>query len=270
MRYTLTSLFMLLCTVLHAQEHSALLLVHYGTTFADTRAKTIDAINQKAKQAFPHLAVCEAYASPIVTKRLAQRGEQKALPLDALLRLRADGHRRIVVQPTFVIDGKEMAQLRNDIEQVRPFFDDITLGTPLLHSVDDARRLCTILADRHPANASQREHVVFVGHGTQGPATALYSQLDYMLHAEGHTLCHVATIEGYPTLQTLIASLKAQQAHSVTLVPLLFVAGNHANADIAGEWRQTLEHEGFAVNVCLEGLGEVPAIQELYIEKARR
>lgn len=242
-------------------------MVHFGTTFDDTRSKTIDAINERARQACPQFTVREAYTSPRVTKRLVAKGISKDHTIDALLRLRAEGFKTVIVQPTFVIDGKEMDMLRRDVEQVRPFFDSITVGTPLLYNTADCQRVCDILAARHPANQKKYEHVVFVGHGTEGPATALYSQLDYMLHASGHPNFHVATIEGYPTLQTVTRELKAQKGKHVTLVPLLFVAGDHASNDISVEWKEALEQEGFKVSLSIEGLGEVPEIQALYIGK---
>lgn len=253
-----------------AQEHDALLMVHFGTTHDATRAKTIDAINDKVSRALPQYSFAEAYTSHTVLKRLAARGVRKQSPLEAMLRLRGEGCRRLVVQPTFIIDGKEMNQLRRDVEQLRPFFDDIRVGTPLLYSVDDARQVCQVMVGRHPANARKGEHVVFVGHGTEGPATALYSQLDYMLKAMGHANYHVGTIEGYPTFDTVLALLKGQQARRVTLVPLLFVAGDHATNDIAVEWKEQLQQQGFAVSLAIEGLGEVPEIQDLYVNKVRQ
>ena len=274
MRTILLSLSVLLCMAVHAQEPSALLMVHFGTTYDDTRAKTIDAINERARQACPGYELAEAYTSAVVMKRLARRGVVKPSVTDALLQLRAKGFLSVVVQPTYIIDGIEMQRLRSDVDRLRPFFNDIRLSTPLLYTTDDARRVCNVLVARHPANQKKREHVVFVGHGTEGPATALYSQLDYMLHADPfgngrEGAYHVATIEGYPTLQTLTDELHAQRAKSVKLVPLLFVAGDHATNDIAVEWREALEREGFAVSLAIEGLGEVPEIQNLYIEKIK-
>ena len=269
MRNILTTLFMFLCLAVGAQEHDALLMVHFGTTYDETRAKTIDAINKKVREALPQYDFAEAYTSRIVMKRLAERGIKKQTPLEAMFRLRGEGYRRLTIQPTFVIDGKEMDLLRQEVQQVRPFFDEIRIGTPLLYSVEDAEHVCQILVNRHAADAKKREHVVFVGHGTEGPATALYSQLDYMLRANGHGNYHVATIEGYPTYDTLLAQLKAQKARKVTLVPLLFVAGDHASNDISVEWKERLEKEGLTVNLAIEGLGEVPEIQEVFIEKLR-
>ena len=242
-------------------------MVHFGTTYDETRSKTIDAINERARRTFTGCEFAEAYTSRVVASRLAKRGIEKPTVTDALLGLRAKGCRRVTVQPTYVIDGTEMQRLRSEVEQLRPFFDTIQVGTPLLYSVDDAQRMCQVLTTRHPADPKRREHVVFVGHGTEGPATALYSQLDYMLNTAPLEAYHVATIEGYPTLQTVTARLKQQRAKTVTLVPLLFVAGDHATNDISVGWREALEREGFTVRLCIEGLGEVPEIQQLYVDK---
>ncbi|MBR2151322.1 MAG: sirohydrochlorin cobaltochelatase [Prevotella sp.] len=268
------SLLVFLCaTSCRAQEtfsKQGLLMVHFGTTYDDTRQKTIDAINEKAHEAFPQLTLREAYTSHIVMKRLAKRGISKDTPVDALLKMHGEGVRTVAVQPSYVIDGIEMERLRQDVEKVRPFFDSIWVSTPLLYSVEDAEKVCQVLVNRHPADSRKHEHVLFIGHGTEGPATALYSQLDYMLRANGHANYHVSTIEGYPTQETTVAQIKAMKGRKVTLVPLLFVAGDHANNDIAVEWKEALEKQGFTVEVSLEGLGEVPEIQDLYIKKIKQ
>lgn len=248
---------------------TAILMVHFGTTYDETRAKTIEAINAKAQELFPGLAFAEAYTSRIVMSRLEKRGIHKDTPTDALLRLRAQGHRRVFIQPSYVIDGIEMDRLRKETDNLRPFFDSLTIGTPLLYSVEDAEQVCGILAARHPADIKKHEHVLFVGHGTESPATALYSQLEYMMHAQGHPNYHVATIEGYPTFDTAVREMKQMKARKVILVPLLFVAGDHASNDISVEWKQQLEELGFSVELHIEGLGEVPEIQDLYIQKMK-
>ena len=254
-----------------AQDKQALLLVHFGTTYDETRGKTIEAINEKARAEFPELTVREAYTSRIVIRKLKARGMEKLTPLEALIRLRADGFTRVIVQSTTLLDGAEMESLRRDVASVEGFFEEVRVGTPLLYSVDDCARVCEILTGRHAdaADAKQKAHVVFVGHGTYTPATATYSQIDYLFTAQGQPLFHVATIEGYPTFDTVLARLKAAKARRVTLVPLLFVAGDHASNDIAVDWREALEKEGLQVDCRLEGLGEIPEIQDIYIEHIR-
>ena len=254
-------------------DKAALLMVHFGTTHDDTRTLTIDAINTKAQAAFPELKFQEAYTSRIIIRRLKERGITKLSPLDAMLKLRSEGYTHLIVQSTNIIDGVEMESLRRDVESVLPFFKDIRVGTPLLYSVEDAEKVVSILGSRYNAPAQSKkvakEHFVLVGHGTYTPSTAIYSQMEYMLKANGLPNFHVGTIEGYPTFETMLAQLKATKAKQVTLVPFMFVAGEHAKNDIAGEWKEALEKEGYTVNTHLEGLGQVPEIQEIFISHIR-
>ena len=253
-------------------DKAALLMVHFGTTYDETRGKTIEAINAKAQAAFPGLAFREAYTSRIVIRKLKGRGMEKQTPLEALLALRAEGFTRVIVQSTTLLEGAEMESLRRDVASVQSFFQDIRVGTPLLYDVADCQKVVDILAARHAdsADARQKAHVVLVGHGTYTPATATYSQIDYMFSAQGHPLFHVGTLEGYPTFETMLARLKEAKARKVTLVPLLFVAGDHASNDIAVDWKEALEAEGLQVDLHIEGLGEIPEIQNLYIEHIRQ
>lgn len=254
-------------------DKAALLMVHFGTTYDDTRALTIDAINAKAQAAFPELKFQEAYTSRIIIRRLKKRGIEKPTPLDALLKLRSEGYTHIIVQSTNIIDGVEMESLRRDVESVLPFFKEIRIGTPLLYSVDDAEKVVAILGNRFSApnlkKKTATENIVLVGHGTYTPSTAIYSQMDYMLKANGLANFHVGTIEGYPTFEAMLAQLKATKAKKVTLVPFMFVAGDHAQNDIAVDWKEALEKEGFTVQTHMEGLGQVPEIQEIFIEHIR-
>ena len=250
-------------------DKAALLMVHFGTSYDDTRALTIDAVNAKAKAAFPKLEVREAYTSRIIIRKLKKQGMEKKTPLEALLALRAEGFTHVLIQSTNIIDGVEMESLRADAESVAAFFKDVRVGTPLLYSVEDTEKVVEILAARHATDNKAKEHVVFVGHGTYVPSTATYSQVDYMLKAAGHTNFHVGTIEGYPSYDTMLAQLKADKTKSVKLVPFMFVAGDHARNDIATDWKEALEGEGFTVTAVMEGLGQVPEIQDIFIDHIR-
>ncbi len=247
----------------------ALLMVHFGTSYDDTRALTIDAINAKAKAEFPELEVREAYTSRIIVVRLARRGIEKLSPLEALIRLRAEGYTHIIVQSTHLLEGVEMESLRADVASVASLFEEVRIGRPLLYSVDDCDGAVEMLAERHAQYAGKKAHVVWVGHGTYTPVTSIYSQIDYMLKEKGFENYHVGTIEGYPSFDSVVAKLKAAKAKTVTLVPFMFVAGDHARNDIAGEWKEALEEEGFTVNTHIEGLGQVEEIQNLCIEHIR-
>ena len=251
-------------------KKQALLMVHFGTTYDDTRATTIDALNSAAVAAFPEMKVVEAYTSRLVIKRLAARGIEKPTPRQALLSLAAEGYTDVFIQSSNVIDGVEMDALRKEAEAMVPFFDDIRVGEPLLYTLDDCHRVVEILAERYGSDLDARQSVVLVGHGTAIPANAIYSQIDYMFTAEGHPQFHVATVEGYPTLQTTVERLKAAKTKSVRLVPFMFVAGDHARNDIDGDWRSELEGMGYRVSTVIEGLGQIPEIRELYLDHIRR
>lgn len=246
-------------------DKAALLMVHFGTTYDNTRALTIDAINLKAKEAFPQFEIREAYTSRIVMRRLKAKGIEKPTPTQALTKLKEDGYTHVIVQSTNIIEGVEMESLRTEAEAATPWFKDLRVGNPLLYSVEDYETVVAALTQNAPKEGS----VVLVGHGTYTPITATYAMMDYMLKAKGFGNYHVGTIEGYPSFDDMLAQLKADGSKQVTLVPFMFVAGDHANNDIAVDWKEDLEKAGYKVNVHMEGLGQNAAIQDLFINHAR-
>lgn len=252
-----------------AAEKEAILMVHYGSTFDDTRAKTIDVVDSIVAATFPDMRVERAFTSRVVIRRLAERGINIPNPVEALLRLAADGYTRVYVQPTCVIDGIEMNTIRDDVAAMLPFFKEIRVGNPLLYSIDDCSRVANILAERNAAAAGKGSAVILVGHGTYTPATAIYSQMDYIFHSLGHTNFHVSTIEGYPNYDTTLRRLRQGKTRRATLIPFLFVAGDHARNDINDEWRERLEADGIQASAIIEGMGEIPAIRQLYIDHLR-
>lgn len=244
----------------------ALLMVHFGTTHDDTRAVTIDAINRKVMQEFPQMEFREAYTSRIIMRRLAKRGVRKLNPVEALAQLKSEGFTHVIVQSTNIIDGIEMESLRKDIDQMRPLFKEIRLGMPLLYTPEDYKQVIGCLAGK----SKEKTFTILVGHGTYTPATAQYAMLDYMLQAEGHTDFAVDTVEGYPTFDNAVDRLQEQKKiKQVQLLPFMFVAGDHAKNDIAGDMKEALEKKGYKVTPLLEGLGEQPAIQQIYIDHIR-
>lgn len=244
----------------------ALLMVHFGTTHDDTRILTIETINKKAAQTFPGIEVREAYTSRMIMRRLKEKGITKLNPTEAMDKLIADGYTHLIIQPTNIIEGIEMEALRKEVDLYRAKFKDIRLGNALLYTPDDYQSTVKAIA------ASLKEakgNCIFVCHGTYHPANSTYGMLDYVMKARGHKNYHVGTIEGYPAFDDIIRELEAAKAKEVTLVPFMFVAGDHAKNDIAGEWKEELEKRGYKVNVYLKGLGENPAIQDLFIQHAK-
>lgn len=242
-------------------DKAAILMVHFGTTHADTRRLTIDVLNEKVKQTFPELEVREAYTSRIVIKRLGDSGIKKQNPSETLKQLHAEGYTHILIQASTVIDGVELESLHRNVEEASSLFKEIRLGEPLLYSPHDYEKVIDALTFGNDNSTAY----IWVGHGTYDSATAQYAMLDYMLKAKGHANCFVGTIEGYPEFDDMLAQLKASRLKKAKLIPFMFVAGEHAKNDIAGEWKENLEKEGFTVEVEMKGLGENSKIQDIYI-----
>ena len=149
-----------MCASAEKQAHEkasrcAILMVHCGTTFDDTRAVTIDALNVRVREAFPDFTVAEAYTSRIIIDRLKKRGIEKHTPVEALLRLAADGYDTVIVQGTNIIDGIETEVLRREADMMKPFFKDIRVGRPLLYSVEDGEKTVGILPMKRHLRSSR-------------------------------------------------------------------------------------------------------------------
>ena len=243
------------------RDKAAILMVHFGTTHDDTRKKTIDCLNTKIKQIFSGIEVRDAYTSRIIIKKLKDRGVNKQNPIEVLKQLHSEGYTHILVQASTVIDGVEMESLNRNVDEVANLFKDIRVGDPLLYSPDDYKKVIEALTPEY----NNQTAIVWVGHGTYDASTAQYAMLDYMLKTKGHTNCFVGTIEGYPEYGDMLTQLKASGLKKVILIPFMFVAGEHAKNDIAEDWKNDLEKEGFEVSVEMKGLGENSQIQDIYV-----
>lgn len=261
-------------------DKGAVLMVYFGTTHADTRAKTISALSNKAKQIFD-VDVKEAWTSRIVMRKLKERtGEIILNPSQMLAKLKEDAYTHILVQAVTIIDGVEMEALNKECENFKKDFKDIRIADPLLYSTNDVNTVAKIIGNKYASNKEQA--VIFVGHGTYTPATACYSMLEYVLNSQNFNNAFVGTIEGHPSLEDVEnrvsnyfkpkpkqkpkAKAKTKQ---ITLVPLMFVAGEHAKNDISNTWKHYFTSKGYKVKVIEAGLGELPQIQNLFIEHAK-
>lgn len=241
----------------------AILMVHFGTTHADTRELTLDVINEKVKKQFPSIEVREAYSSRIVIKRLHDKFNiSKNTPLQALMQLYLDGYTHILIQSTTLIDGAEMLSIRKDAEKMQPFFTEIRIGNPLLYTVEDYESVIKALTRDNNPNIAY----IWVGHGTSYASTSQYAMTGYILKQQNVKNCFVGTIEGYPTYDDVLQQLKKTSLKKVVLLPFMYVAGEHAKNDIAQEWKNLLEEEGYDVSVEMKGLGENPEIQSQIID----
>lgn len=245
-------------------DKGAILMVHFGTTHDDTRLLTLDAINDSVKKAFPNFEVREAYTSRIIIKRLRDnKAIVKYNPTEALQHLHKDGYTHILVVPTSITDGVEMTSINREVAHSGVPFKKIRVTTPLLfHESDYDKMIGLLTTDCQPDMAT-----LWVGHGTYDVATAQYAMLDHMLQLNGLPNVIVGCIEGYPYLEQALQRLQATGLKKVRLKPFMIVAGEHAKEDIADDWANRLQEEGYNVEVDIEGLGSHPEIQKIIIDK---
>lgn len=244
-------------------EKGAILMVHFGTTHDDTRAKTIDAINAQVANAFPSLEVREAYTSRIVNKRLGDRGIIKLNPRQALEKLREDGFTHVLVQASILVNGLEMTSLQYDVEAALGGFKVLRLSTSLLFYEADYEPFLDVMTK----GAQDDTAYLWVGHGTYDVSTAQYAMLDHLLYSRGYANVMAGCVEGYPYYEQALERLKATRLKKVVLQPLMVVAGEHAKEDIVQEWKPRLEALGYDVEVRLVGLGELASIQKIIVDK---
>lgn len=248
-------------------DKASVLMVHFGTTFDDTRKNTIAAVNDEAKKEFPDMEIREAYTSRIIMRRLKERGIVKDNPAEALDKLAKEGYTHIIVQPTNVINGVESKTLEQQLEMYKDKFKEIRTGSALLSTPEDYKAVAEII-NKEVGKVTDNEAVVLVGHGTHDNGNAAYPAMDYTAKSMGYKF-YVGTIEGFPEFDDVVKGLKKDNIKKVILMPFMFVAGDHANNDIAVDWKEALEKEGFIVEVKLTSLGMMEDIRKMFIDHAK-
>ena len=248
-------------------DKASVLMVHFGTTFDDTRKNTIDAVNSEAEKEFPQMEVREAYTSRIIMRRLKDRGIVKDNPAEALDRLAAEGYTHIIVQPTNIINGVEAKTLEQQLDMYKDKFKEVRIGSALLTTPEDYKSVAEII-NKETGKLADDEAVVLVGHGTHDSGNAAYPAMDYTAKSMGYKF-YVGTVEGFPEFDDVVKGLKKDGIKKVILMPFMFVAGDHANNDIAVDWKEALEKEGFTVKVKLTSLGMMEDIRKMFIDHAK-
>lgn len=253
----------------------ALLVVSFGTSYEETRKKTLDKIEESLCKAFPDRKFYRAWTSKMIIRKLKQRdGIVVDTVEEALARMAADGMDDILVQPTHVLNGLENEWMQQDILRGKERFRELKIGDPLLMYTEDFFTVIRGLMASLPS-LKDDEAVVFMGHGTSHSTNMTYPALDYMFRDLGFPRAFIGTVEGYPELENVMRDLAAlPQLRKVYLVPFMVVAGDHALNDMAGDeddsWKCRLEAAGYETECILKGLGEFEAIQELFTEHAKK
>ncbi len=247
----------------------AILVVSFGTSHEDTRAKTIDAIERDMAVAYPELSIYRAFTSKKIISILAKRDGIKVNTVaEAMMVMKADGIKEVIVQPTHILNGIENELMIKEVSRHDHEFVSVKIGAPLLTRTQDYWDVIDAFSTSLP-KMDVDQACLCMGHGTEHHTNATYAALDYMFKAKGHENIHVACVEGYPELDDLMDTLHKKGYKKLILKPFMIVAGDHAKNDMAGDeedsWKQILEKEGFEVTCIMEGLGELSGIRDILV-----
>lgn len=251
-----------------------LLVVSFGTSFNDSRRLTIGAIESALEKAFPEYAVRRGFTSQIIIDHVAKRdGEIIDNMQEALDRAVDNGVKTLVVQPTHLMNGLEYEEMSKAIAQYSDAFEQISIGQPLLTSDEDFQAVAKAITEATADYDDGETAIVFMGHGTEAESNGVYAKMQQVLTDGGYAHYYVGTVEATPSLDDVLEAVKQGSYKRVVLRPLMVVAGDHANNDMAGDeddsWKTTFEKEGYEVVCEVEGLGALEAVQQLYVEHAQ-
>lgn len=254
-------------------SEKAILVISFGTSYNDNREKTIGAIEKDIAEAFPDFEVRRAFTSKMIIAKLKKRDNEHVDYIDeALMHLADDGFRKVVVQPTHIMNGTEYDFVRNISMGYADRFENLVIGTPLLTSDEDYDDVVDAI-DSTMIRENLPNTVVLMGHGTEHYANATYSQLMLkLLLSEKDAV--VTTVEGFPSFEDTVKLLGDSRDRTVVTYPFMVVAGDHANNDMAGDeddsLKSVLENAGFKVECRIMGLGEFPEFRRLFVEHVRK
>ncbi|MFR4520950.1 MAG: sirohydrochlorin cobaltochelatase [Faecalibacterium prausnitzii] len=269
-----------------------LLVVSFGTSFNDSRVKDIKGIEDVLQTAYPDWSVRRAFTAQIIINHVQARdGEKIDNMQQAMDRAVANGVKNLVVQPTHLMHGAEYDEMMEMIDDYRDKFESVAVAEPLLGEVGadatvinedkeavakavTAEAVATAGYDSVEAAAKDGTAFVFMGHGTSHTAKISYSQMQTVMQTLGYDNVFIGTVEGEPestSCENVIEAVKAAGYTKVVLRPLMVVAGDHANNDMAGadedSWLSQFEASGAfdSVDCQIAGLGGVADVEQLYI-----
>ena len=269
-----------------------LLVVSFGTSFNDSRAKDIKGVEDALQAAYPDWSVRRAFTAQIIINHVQARdGEKIDNMQQAMDRAVANGVKNLVVQPTHLMHGAEYDEMMEMIDDYRDKFESVAVAEPLLGEVGadatvinedkeavakavTAEAVATAGYDSVEAAAKDGTAFVFMGHGTSHTAKVSYSQMQTAMQTLGYDNVFIGTVEGEPestSCENVIEAVKAAGYTKVVLRPLMVVAGDHANNDMAGadedSWLSQFEASGAfdSVDCQIAGLGGVSDVQQLYV-----
>ena len=252
-------------------QDKAILVVSFGTSYRETCERTIEALEADLRARFPDRRFYRAWTSKIICRKMAAQGNPIDSVEESLERMLRDGVRDLLVQTTHMLAGEECAITLDALKARRSDFSSLRFGAPLLENRSDLEELAQILEHSFPL-VEDNSFLVFMGHGSDSIDSPIYEDLERCFKRDGYSNYFVGTVEFDPGFAPILERIRTERPKKVYLTPLMVVAGDHANNDMAGDdpdsWRSQIAAEGIEPVCLLKGLGEYPAIREMYIKHA--
>ena len=269
-----------------------LLVVSFGTSFNDSRAQDIKGIEDALQEAYPDWSVRRAFTAQIIINHVEARDQENIDNMDQALQRAVDnGVKNLVIQPTHLMHGAEYDEMVEAVDGYKDKFESVAIAEPMLGEVgddatvinDDKKAVAQAITDEAckeagyddmAAAADDGTAFVFMGHGTSHTANVTYDQMQTQMDDLGFTNAFIGTVEGEPEdteCQAVIEKIKDAGFKKVVLRPLMVVAGDHANNDMAGDdedsWKSQFEAAGAfdTVDTQIAGLGRIQAVEDLYV-----
>ncbi|MFR3729108.1 sirohydrochlorin cobaltochelatase [Lacrimispora sp.] len=252
-------------------KSKAILVVSFGTSYRESLERNIGAVERSIAASYPDYEIRRAFTSQMIIDKIRQRdGDQIDNMDEAMRRLINDGFDTLIIQPTHVMSGSEYDKMMAAAASYEKSFISIQYGEPLLNQEADYDKLIRILAEETSAFNKENTALVFMGHGTEHDANVVYDKLNSQLKKSGYANYYIGTVEATPTLEDVLDEVKKGDYQKAVLFPLMIVAGDHANNDMAGDeeesWKTAFISEGYQVECVLKGMGEYKGVQQMFLE----
>lgn len=254
-----------------AAPKPVILVVSFGTSYASSRHNTIGAIESDIREAYPDYDVRRAFTAQIIIDHIEKdTGRHIDNFEEAMDKLVAEGVKEVIVQPTHLMDGFEYTDIKNSLENYASSFDKCVLGAPLLVSEADQVAVAEAIKTSMERYEDGDTAICLMGHGTEAESNAIYATMQGIFNKLGYNNYFVATVEASPTFDDVAAAAKEAGFTKAVLRPMMVVAGDHANNDMADpedpeSFISIMTNAGFEVTCVIEGLGQLDAIDEIYV-----
>ncbi len=247
--------------------NKGIIITSFGTTFEKTRKLCIESIENRVREEFADYFVLRAFTSKVVISRIKKRDDIHIdNPTEALCKMREKGIREVFIQPLLFIEGVEYEKILKAADDFKKENTEmnIIIGKPLLSSEEDYVNVVKAL------DLSLDRAMVFMGHGSYHETDISYAKLEEQIRKQGYENTFIATVEGDKTIEDVLKLLEEKNINKVLLKPFMLVAGDHATNDMASDeddsWKSILEANNIIAETQISGLGEVKAIQDIFIE----